>query len=381
MACDFSYQYNTKIAPTTGPAGYEDYNGTGGDASISKPVYVTQTWVDQNSINVNRNSSSSTLVVFVKGVKDDWKDIPLVSDTVLNALADARTNDPDVLPTFIYGAILTSYNTQPINEQTWRVEVTYESVKPDDPNGGAGDNPGGDFTQDPVQTYKATHGTQQVQMVSGIQTQKSVGFFDQKGFKDPTFKKVEDGVNSNRTASVVRANVRFSVQKVYPVGSITSAFVKTISNLTGHLNKGLFNSFKQGSVMFTGADYSFDEVNKETVNYNFEVKEKLDITYPLFNWKFFAEDGVNAYLRENVKYVDFMTNPGKISFNKIPLLLNEKQKLVADGWDQVQFAYRKVLHSTFLGDADRAGSVSVTIGHQTIRTQVISNFDALGLGL
>lgn len=382
----YRHTYNTTTSGT-GPAGLVDYNGEGGDASISKKVYVEHADLSNgNSINVSREGDGSTFKVFVKADHNDWHKedpadtIPLVANTVLNALADARENSPVVVPTYIYRAIITSYDLTTITESHWECELTYETLKPNDPNANPNeDNPDNHFSQDPTCTYKGSSRVEQVTAQVGHSVRKSVGVFDQKALNNPTFKRIADGVESNVTQSVPTGVADFSVQKVYAVGTITASFKQTIQSMTGTFNKHTFDGHKPGEVMFAGAEYDLSQTDKEIVTYKFQQKNDVDVTYTRYNHKFFEGDWKTETNRHGI--ADLRDNPGKINRGGVPLLGNNNEKVVARGWDIIQFAYQRIgVEDTNLGK-DRVGSISVTIGHQVIRSGAIEDFDVLGTGL
>ena len=383
----YRHTYNTTTSGF-GPAGLADYNGEGPDASVSKKVYVEHADLSNgNSINVSRDGDGSTFKVYIKADYTDWykgpteDTIPLVSNVVLNALADARINSPVVVPTFIYRAIITSYELTTITEHHWECELTYETLKPEDPDADPNeDNPDNDFTQDPTTTYQGASRVEQVAAQAGHSVKQSVGVFDQNALKNPTFKRIQDGVESNVTQSVPVGVADFSVRKTYPVGTITSQFKQTVQDMTGTFNKSTFDGHGPGQVMFAGCDYSFDHTNKEIVTYKFQQKNDVDIEYVRYNHKFFAkEDWTTETKKHGIETL--RDNPGAVNFGGVPLLANNNENIVARGWDIIQFAFQKIPYEHTNKNKSRLGSISVTIGHQVIRAGAIEDFDVLGLGL
>ena len=131
--------------------------------------------------------------------------------------------------------------------------------------------------------------------------------------------------------------------------------------------------------MFAGCDYSFDHTNKEIVTYNFQYKADVEVEYTRYNYKFFEGDWQTETKKHTMS--DLRDNPAGINRAGIPLLSNANQLIVARGWDIIQFAYQRIpVEATKLGK-DRIGTISVTTGHQVIRSGPIEDFDVLGLGI
>lgn len=371
-ACQYRHIYNTTTSGT-GPAGYADYNGTGGDASISKPVYVTSSWVDQNNITINREGGSSKIRVFVKGASSVWGDIPLTSDTVLNALADARVNSPDIVPTRVYSAVVTAYDTTPLNELSWVVDITYETSKPKDPNGDEGtENPNGDEMGQVDTTYKGSTSLQSIPLSSGISVIRSKGLLEKDTFNNAQFKKAQNGVVAPTTVSVQTPIQNFQVDKVYAPGTITKSFLNTLSNMTGKLNQGNFAGFNARDVLFLGADYSFDAVNKEQITYKFGIREgQVDHDVPMYDHEKILTPEFAKLTTEEI------LGPAGADFR------TDVRIGLGSGWDYIQYSFAEHTPNDKKGGAvkNMMNRLSLMTGFQIIAVYKDGDFTDLGLGL
>ena len=371
-ACQFRHIYNTTTSGT-GPAGFADFNGTGGDASISKPVYVTSSWVDQNNITLNREGGTSKIRVFVKGSPDDWGSIPLTSNTIFNALADARSVSPDIVPTRVYSAVIDNYDATPLNEQAWVVDITYSTQKPKDPGGNESEeNPNGDEMGEVDTTYKGSTSLQSIPLSTARYVIKSAGLLKKDIYNNSQFKKAQNGVVSPTTVSVQTPIQSYQVEKSYAPGTITKAFLKTVGNLTGKLNQGAFAGFGIRDVLFLGADYAFDKVNKEMVTYKFGIREgSVEHDVPMFDVDQIANKRADF---NKLTQEELLGAPGKAFRTDVRIG-------IGSGWDYVQYSFMEHTPADNKGAKSVMNRMSLLTGYQVLATYSDGDFDDLGLGL
>ena len=377
MSSTFSHTYNTTTSGT-GPAGYVDYNGDGADSLVSKEVHVIQGYVDQNDIRIARTEGGSNIKVLVKAPKDVWGDIPLTSNTMFNAVASARINAPAVVPTIVHGALIHEYKTKAIGERTWEVTVVYQTTKPGDPGGDeATENPDNHEMGEVTRTFKGTSSLQSINLPKGQDYYNSLGLYNQDIYKDARFKKSANGFTQPTTVSVQTPVQQFQIERIYDAGFITQAYLKTINELTGELNDDVWMTYDARTVRFEGADYSFDEFNKEVITYKFAVRkappaETFDL-WTHINLQKQARAIMAAAPDDDI--IGHLLGPAGSG------LRTSSTITMTSGWDYVQYAYATISGAENSAAADRTRATSVIIGAQVIKVYPDGDFSDLALAI
>lgn len=239
---------------------------------FSGGVYVCQKWYDTDSADLNAEGSTTNRAykVWRKGQLD------LHEDDVVIALAAAT-------PLLLGSRIRRNIKLNRMTLNMWSAEITWETFRPQDHN---------------VPGYEEViRGSTSGQTASITQALDHVASFEELGEVADAAYTHEGALNVSQNngkteikpIDIVVPSLEFTIDRSFPPNTISDDYISTLYSTTGKVNDSTFRGFQAGELLFTGADFVLNDLENETVSFQFVASPNV-INYKIGAYK--GEGGI-----------------------------------------------------------------------------------------